>query len=129
MIVARTLTTPAGMVLNSKHRHDYNFIIEDGHAFMLDGGCFSGYYRSSGVEHGGIIKEYKLWDSIEEIREVFHWGKSTDQYGNILPHIEWVKLKDLGDDHLDALFNYSKLDWQKILWLKEKLYRAEQEYE
>lgn len=167
MIIARTLTTPNLVVLNSKHRHDYVFINENEHHYMLDGGCLSGYYRSSGTENGGVIKEYTEWDNIEEIREVFHWGVNYDkdskrlvlspeetkewlktkiakyiresdpiQYQEIIEGIRFIPrdaeyklLKDLGDDHLDALFGYSKLDWQKILWIKEKLHRAEEEYE
>lgn len=120
---------PDGVTLNSKHRHDYVTHVYNNKYYALDGGVGNGYYRSAGTEHGGIIKEYTINDSIEELREVFHWGVNLTKDKELLPETKWTLLKDLEDEHLDALFDYSKLDWQKILWLKEKLFRVEQEYD
>lgn len=120
-ILYNAIQCPDGKVLESTHQHDYKtHTQEDGRLYMVDGGQF--YLRRS----GGGYKELSLYygDPHEQIRSVYTWGS----YGKCgtLP-LTRIKLKDLEDEHLDALIDYTDSNRYPVylpdLFKDEKRYR------
>lgn len=79
--------------LFSFFRHDYKEITIDDKFYMLDGGM--DYIRHS----GGILEERDVKEVIEEIRNVFKWGRNYDENGNRLLSTKketkaWCKSKE-----------------------------------
>lgn len=105
MIVANKMICPDGHVLQSKRVHDYvEHTDKDGNYFMLDGGTsYVRYSNESGL--GKLVTVYDT-DDILTIREHMLWGKNYNANKEILPKTEWVLLKDIDDDHLQALIEY-----------------------
>jgi hypothetical protein len=73
---------------------------------MTDGGL--AYQRC-----GGSDKEYTnlsvgTEDNHDKIREGFEWGNNFDKDMNRLPKTIYLKLKDITDEHLNALLLYTK---------------------
>lgn len=128
-VIYRELVTPDGTTLISNHRHDYvTYTDKNGKQYMLDGGCNSGYYRCSANGDENII-EITDDNPFEVIREYIRWGRNYDKDMNLLPKTEWIPLKDLDQEHLETLCLYEKAeDFYRVNFIKEKLYRAEQEY-
>jgi hypothetical protein len=123
MIIVNGIRTPDGTEIFSKNRHDFVVYKDNnGKEYGVDGG--RDYLKRMGNIKDCVELSLDFDSDFKLIRQRFVWGKLLKNNKT-----KWIKLKDLDDDHLDVLFDYSKLDWQKILWIKEKLYRAEQEYE
>lgn len=128
MIIVNGIRTPDGTEIFSVHRHDFQTHTDkNGREYSVDGGLE--YLRRVGDTKDCVELSLDFNADFELIRQRFKWGVNYNKDKKLLPKTKWTLLKDLENDHLDALFEYSKLDWQKILWIKEKLYRAEQEYE
>jgi hypothetical protein len=107
MIVANLMLCPDGTVIQSKHRHDFvEYTDKEGNYFMIDGGL--SYQRYSNESGKGTPIIVKSDDDITLIREWMYWGKNYDENKNLLPETEWVKLKDIDDNHLNALIVYWK---------------------
>lgn len=107
MLLANAMKCPDGTIIQSKHRHDYvEYIDKDGDYFMIDGGI--SYQRYSNESGKGELITITSDDDITTIREWMYWGKNYEKDGTLLPKTEWVKLKDITDDHLDGLIQYWK---------------------
>lgn len=122
-IVYSALKTPDGTIIQSKHRHDY-VTYEDTvtkREYMIDGG--TDYVRRSNWGDEQTITLFST-DPIEKIREAFVWGRNYDANNNRLLSTQWVLLKDLNDDHLDALCT-GKFSDEKftLLFIREKQFR------
>jgi len=121
-LVASFMICPDGYILQSKNRHDYQeYTDEQGNYFMLDGGL--DYQRYSNESNKGALKQVYNTDPIDIIREHMYWGRNYDENKQLLPKTEWVLLKDITDDHLDALLVYLKGKKFLDVFKKEKQYR------
>lgn len=111
-------------ILRSFHVHDYvQYTDSKGNYFMLDGGL--DYQRFSKPKDIGVLCSVWNDDPIQLIREHMHWGKNYSKDKKLLKKTRWVKLKNITDDHLDALINYCEIRTIKYLevFIKEKNYR------
>ena len=100
-LVVNRWITPDGTVLQSKHVHDYvTYSDADGNFYYIDGGLhycrISGNMKSLCLHYG---------DEHSEIRKYFSWksyGKDGKQHGT------WLKLQDMGTDHIEAILDTQK---------------------
>lgn len=95
--------------LFSLHQHDYRtWEDEDGNFYMIDGG--EDYQRYSHPDMAelsfGVIKEDKIENVIEDLREQFKWGKNHDKSGNRLPKTEFVLVKELSNEHIISIIKH-----------------------
>lgn len=121
-LVYNAIKTPDGTILCSKYRHDYvTYEDKNGKQYMVDGGLD---YRRRSDNGDETLLYLTILDPIEKIREVFTWGRNFNEKMERLPKTEWVLLKDLNDEHLDALCTgkYSP-EWITKLFIREKQYR------
>lgn len=121
-LVYSALRTPDGTIIQSKHRHDYvTHTDANGKEYMIDGG--TAYLRSSANGDEYYLAVYSD-EPFEKVREYLRWGRNYDKNMNLLPATEWVLLKEITDDHLEALIVYpSVAEWIRELFVKEKEYR------
>lgn len=103
-LVASVFKTPDGTVLHSKNRHDF-VIHEDknGQTYGIDGG----------VDYQRLIGDYKNMTDLsvysdsnfEKIREFLVRGSRGENFDQPL---RYVALKDMGDEHLEAVIDYEE---------------------
>lgn len=95
------LKTPDGTILHSKHRHDCVMHKEaDGRVFLLDGGLE--YVRASGHGDEELIEVYSD-EPFEKVRQYcYRNGYGKDMKGPF----QTTFLKDMTDEHLNALLTY-----------------------
>lgn len=98
-ILINKMITPDGHVMISRSRHNYlEYKDNNGDVYILDGG--TNYVRRSINEIPATVITIEDTDPHELIREHFEWGtygKNGDQ------ELKYVVLKDLTDDHLQAI--------------------------
>ena len=119
-LVANKIRTPDGTILQSFHRHDYKtYVDQNGETYMVDGGL--DYLRRNVTKVPYQELSVTLSDPFEVIRETFHWGTRGKDGQQPLA---WKALKDLDDDHIEAI-----LDTQHHIseWLRN-LFELELEF-
>ena len=125
IVCNRAKCNNCGDVIISRYRHDF-VKCTCGDIFVYGGNEYlrRGYKFSSGIEEMSVYNDAQF----EEIREVFA------RYDNITE--EYVPLKDMSDEWLDALMEYylppdglaQMDDDYLLLFLQEKQLRNEMEY-
>lgn len=120
-LLANKIRTPDGTILESKHRHDYvTYTDKNGLEYMVDGGL---EYLRRNVHDSQPYEELSVYntDSIEIIREHFTWGTRGKDGRQPLT---WIKLKDLADDHIQAILKTQKLQNHIYdTFIREQTYR------
>lgn len=121
-LVYSAIRTPDGTLLESRHVHDFvTHKDKNGETYMLDGGY--DYIRTS----VNIQKPEELFlysDSPhEELREVISRGSRGEDGKQPL---KYIKLKDIDDEHLEALIKYEQELRPKNRFLP--IYIKEQEF-
>lgn len=109
-ILLNRIKTPDGTILTSYHRHDFvMYKDQNGKSYGVDGGTDYlkriGYVREDCIDLSVSIDENDIDEKFETIRESIHWGsrgKDGDQ------PLSWIKLKEMTDEHLNALLNVYK---------------------
>ena len=102
-LLHNSIQCPDGTILVSRHRHDF---VEhkqvDGREYFVDGGL---QYSRVGFSDEDY-KDLCIYSDQphEEIREGFEWGRNFDKDMNRLPEVEYIKLKDITDEHLNNIF-------------------------
>jgi len=89
----------SGKKLFSFHRYDYKEYGNWDDFVMIDGGW-------DYVRYSGLLKEADVSEVFEDIREQFQWGKNKNKDGSVLEKTQWILLKDLETDHLEAILQY-----------------------
>lgn len=124
-ILVNKIQCPDGTVLVSKHRHDFKeHVQDDGREYFIDGGLAYQRIGFSDEEFENLICYTD--DPHEKIREHFEWTRCMDASGNLLPEREVVLLKDITDDHLKALVDWTAEDYPEYvhkLFLDETAWR------
>lgn len=110
-----------GKVIQSKFTHDYVKCGCDNETFV-DGGL--SYCRFGGKDMTKVISAalYEN-DPIESIREHMTWGQNYDKDKNLLPKTKWILIKDITEDHLEALIEYTKGMWSNNIFKREMEWR------
>lgn len=106
-----------GDILHSKHRHDFQ-VCKCGKT-----GCDGGldYLKRMGNSYKDLSLNS---DSDHElIREKAKWGRNYDKDKNLLPQTEWILIKDIAQDHLETLLEYTVSKPINKIFLQEKKYR------
>lgn len=107
-LIYNAIKCPDGTILVSKHRHDFQRHIQsDGREYFVDGGLA---YRRIGGEDYEDLAVYDT-DVHSKIREVFEWTRRLDANMNRLDKPEQVLLKDISDEHLKNLVEWTKEDY------------------
>jgi hypothetical protein len=123
-IIKPRIKTPDGTILECKHRHDYQCHTDtlNGEFYMVDGGGY--YMRQSLNEVPAEDLTITSDEPFEVIREHFTWGRNYDKDMNRLPETEWVALKDLVTEHIEAILdgNWAK-GYSKEIMTRELEYR------
>ena len=108
-MVRNSIQTPDGTVLESRHRHDYQYYLDaNGKAYIVDGGL--DYMRCS-THTDQINTTVFVDDSHEDVREAVTWGT----YGiNGDQPLKYVKLCDMDTDHIEACLETQKNMYPQI---------------
>jgi len=104
-IISNRIRTPDGTILTSRHVHDYvTYTDKNGEEYMVDGG--HQYLRRNINKEPA--EELSIYDDapFEIIRESFEWGTYGKDGKNAL---KFVKLSEMSDAHISALFQASYL--------------------
>jgi hypothetical protein len=115
---------PDGTVLVSRHQHDFQMHKQqDGREYFVDGGLL---YQRIGYSDNEYTNLCVYSDDLhEKIRELFEWIRHFDKDMNKLPQPETIKLKDITDDHLVALVEWTNSGYPKEI---HKVFVDEIEY-
>lgn len=126
-LLVNKIICPDGTELVSRHRHDFSYHTQDdGREYFTDGGV---EYQRIGTSD----KEFTdctcyVGDPIERVREHFTWRSTLDKDGEPLDEPTFKILKDIDDNHLEALINwtnkYSYTEFIVYLFQQEKEYRS-----
>lgn len=109
-ILVNKIKCPDGTILVSKHRRDFQeHLQEDGREYFVDGGL--DYQRIGFSDEEFENLTCYVGDPHEKIRQHFEWTRCMDSEGNLLPKREQVLLKDITDDHLKALVDWTAEDY------------------
>lgn len=107
MLLYNAIKCPDGTLLVSRHQHDFQMHEQkDGREYFVDGGLLYQRIGYSDNEYTNLCVYSD--DPHEKIREYFEWGKRKDGVGKLLDKTVYVKLKDITDDHLIALVEWTK---------------------
>ncbi len=119
-LIRNAIKTPDGTILNSRYRHDYvNRIDKNGKHYFVDGGL--SYQRRSSHNDTEDLCVYD--DSpFEDIREAFEWG-SYGKDGK--DKLRFIKLKDMTDDHINAIIDGGYGNCYIDLFKKELEFRGQ----
>lgn len=120
-VLFRSLTTPDGTELISRHRHDFVSHTDktNGKYYMLDGGL--DYCRFSATENA-VWTQITDEDPFELVRQHFTRGSRGV---NMDKELKYIKLAEMTDSHLDATIEYCE-DHRADAYLD--IYLAEREY-
>ncbi|AUR86413.1 hypothetical protein NVP1084O_206 [Vibrio phage 1.084.O._10N.261.49.F5] len=101
-LLVNKIQCPDGTILESRHRHDFQIHTQqDGREYFTDGGLE--YQRIGASDEEFTNLAVYTTDPHEKIREEFVWGRNMDKKGKTLVQTEYLKLKDLEDDHVKTL--------------------------
>ena len=87
----------------------------------VDGG--TEYLRRIGKDYTDLSMTTE--NDIKDYRNYMYWGRNYNSKKELLPQTEWILLKYISDDHLDALLVYLKGKKFLDVFEKEKQYRNE----
>lgn len=126
-LIRNAIRCPDGTVIESRHRHDFQpHKQEDGREYSVDGGLCYQHISFSDLEFENLAL-YE-GDPHEKIRGGFSWCSVLDENSNRRPQPVFTLLKDLTDDHLDNLIEFTKEDYPKHIhnvFLAEKEWRSD----
>jgi len=127
-LLVNKIICPDGTELVSRHRHDFQYHRqEDGREYFTDGGL--DYQRIGASDEEYTDCTCYVGDPIEKVREHFPWRSTLDKDSKPLDKPIFKLLKDLDDDHLEALISwtnkYSYPEFIVDLFKQEKEYRNE----
>lgn len=121
-IIYSAIRTPDGIILESKHRHDYvTHLDKNGEEYMLDGGL-EYTRRSINKEEAKDISLYSDAPH-KQIREKISRG-SKGKSGR--EELKYILLKDIDDEYLQSIIDYEELNRPQNKYLP--IYRAEQKF-
>ena len=124
MLLYNAIKCPDGTLLVSRHQHDFQMHVqEDGREYFVDGGLTYQRIGYSDNEYTNLCVYSD--DPHEKIREHFEWTRNFDKDMNKLPQPEIIKLKDITDEHLIALVEWTKDGYSKEI---HKVFVDEVEY-
>lgn len=128
-LLVNKIICPDGTELESRHKHDFVLHVqEDGREYFIDGGLE--YQRIGCADREYIDCTCYVGDDHGKIREHFTWESFLDADGNNLDRSIFRKLKDITDDHLEALIRFTEEDYPDYihnLFIEERKYRDEVE--
>ena len=106
MLLYNAIKCPDGTLIVSRHQHDFQMHRqEDGREYSVDGGLLYQLIGYSDNEYTNLCVYSD--DPHEKIREHFEWIRTFDKDMNKLPEPEIIKLKDITDDHLMKLVEWT----------------------
>ena len=109
-LLHNSIKCPDGTVLVSRFHHNFvSHVQEDGREYAVDGGLSYSRILHSDNEYENLCV-YDT-DPHDLIRNKFEWTRNYDADMNLLPKPERLALKDITDDHLKALVDYTVTDY------------------
>jgi len=124
MLLYNAIKCPDGTLLVSRHQHDFQMHRQkDGREYFVDGGL--AYQRIGHSDTEYINLSVYTHDLHEKIREHFDWIRHFDKDMNKLPQPEIIKLKDITDEHLMKLVEWTDTGFHKEI---HKVFVDEVEY-
>lgn len=128
-LLVNKIKCPDGTVLTSRHRHDFQMHVQDdGREYFIDGGL--AYQRIGFSDQEFEDLSCYVGDPHEKIREHFEWTRVFDANSERLPEPEVILLKDITDDHLEALVHWTAEDYPEYIhqvFVDEQAWRNSQE--
>ena len=126
-LVLNSIKCPDGTILESRYRHHFvRHVQEDGREYFVDGGL--DYQRIGHSDNSYENLSLTVLDDHSIIRERFKWTRVLDADMNRLPEPQIIVLKDITEDHLQALLSWTSsgyASWINYVFVKEKEYRDE----
>ena len=103
-IIYNAIKTPDGTILHSKHVHDFiTYKDKNGKQYGVDGG--NNYLRRIGDISD--IEDISVYDDNkhETRRKYLCWGRNFDKDMNRLPRTEWIPIKEMSTEHIQAIID------------------------
>lgn len=123
-LLVNKIICPDGTVLESRHQHDFKRHMQaDEREYQIDGGL--DYQRIVYSDKEFIDCTCYSDDPIEKVREHFKWCSRLDKYGDPLDKPVYTLLKDITDEHLQALVEWTKEGYPDYI---HQLFVLEEEY-
>lgn len=127
MLLYNAIKCPDGTLLVSRHQYDFQMHKQqDGREYFVDGGLLYQRIGYSDNEYTNLCVYSD--DHHEKIREHFEWGKRKDSVGKLLDKTAYVKLKDITDEHLMALVEWTNSDVTAMQLSSLELNRSNRQY-
>lgn len=123
MLLYNAIMCPDGTLLVSRHQHDFQMHKQkDGREYFVDGGL---QYQRIGYSDKEYVDLSVYSDEPhEKIREYFEWARNFDKDMNKLPQPETIKLKDITDDYLMKLVEWTNSSVAAMQLSSEELNRS-----
>jgi len=103
-IVLNAIQTPDGTILRSKNVHDYKtYKDKNGKEYMVDGGM--SYLRRNAHKDYKELSKYYTDLTHEEVIDILEWGNNYDKNMKRLPQTNFIKIKDMNTDHIQAILD------------------------
>ena len=122
-LLANRWQTPDGVILWSKHRHDYkDHVDKNGNYYSIDGG--NEYCRGT----LNAMKNLCVYSdgTFELEREWVLWGRNYTKDMVKLKETQWVPVKDLDTDHIYKILEFNIPDSYRRLFEEEIIFREQQ---
>lgn len=103
-IVLNAIQTPDGTILHSKNLYDYKTHKDkNGKEYMVDGGM--SYLRRNAHNDYKELSKYYTDLTHEEVIDILEWGNAYDKDMKRLPKVNFIKIKDMTTDHIQAILD------------------------
>ena len=103
-VLYNAIKTPDGTVIVSTNRHDFvSYTDANGQYYAVDGGSDYSKRVYDKMDYTDIsVYDDGKW---ETRREYLKWGRNYDKDMNRLIETEWILIKDLSTDHIEAILD------------------------
>ena len=121
-LIKNSIRTPDGVILTSRHRHDYQSHLDKNDELYVNDGGIDYIKRSINIKSYTDLSLYSD-DSFEKLREGIEWG-SRGKNGD--EELHYKPISNMSTNHINAvLLNCRVSDYMKELFEKELEHRKE----
>ena len=121
-LIKNSIRTPDGVILTSRHRHDYQSHLDKNDELYVNDGGIDYIKRSINIKSYTDLSLYST-DSFEKLRKGIEWatyGKNGDE------ELKYKPISNMSSNHIKAiLLNCKVADYMKELFEKEIAFRNE----
>ena len=121
-LIKNSIRTPDGVILTSRHRHDYQSHLDKNDELYVNDGGIDYIKRSINIKSYTDLSLYST-DSFEKLRKGIEWatyGKNGDE------ELKYKPISNMSTNHINAILSQYRLaEYLKELFEKELEHRNE----